>query len=71
MSLTTMFERRIIPPYGLQGGENGAPFHVELVASDGTRRELPGKVNVRLGKGDTVVIESSGGGGYGPPDNGT
>ena len=71
MSLTTMFERRIIPPYGLQGGEDGAPFHVELVASDGTRRELPGKVNVRLGKGDTVVIESSGGGGYGPPNNGT
>jgi len=68
MSLTTMFERRIIPPYGLQGGEDGAPFHVDLVTSDGTHRELPGKVNVRLEKGDTVVIESSGGGGYGPPD---
>ncbi len=68
MSLTTMFERRIIPPYGLQGGEDGAPFRVELVTEDGTRRELPGKTNVRLKRGDTVVMESSGGGGYGPPD---
>ncbi len=67
MSLTTMFERRIIPPYGLQGGADGAPFRVDVIAADGERRELPGKTNVRLGRGDTVVIESSGGGGYGIP----
>lgn len=67
MSLTTMFERRIIPPYGLQGGEDGAPFRVDVIGADGTQRELPGKTNVRLGRGDTVVMESSGGGGYGKP----
>lgn len=67
MSLTTMFERRIIPPYGLQGGDDGKPFHVELIAADGTQRELPGKINVRLGRGDRIVIETSGGGGYGAP----
>ncbi len=67
MSLTTMFERRIIPPYGLQGGADGAPFRVDLISADGTRRELPGKTNVRLGRGDIVVMESSGGGGYGAP----
>ena len=30
MSLTTMFERRVIPPWGLAGGEAGAPFRCEL-----------------------------------------
>ena len=67
MSLTTMFERRIIPPYGLQGGEDGAPFRVNLITADGRRKELPGKTNIRLGNGDRVILESSGGGGYGAP----
>ena len=67
MSLTTMFERRIIPPYGLQGGEDGAPFRVNLITADGRHKELPGKTNIRLGNGDRVILESSGGGGYGAP----
>ena len=25
MSVTSMFERRVVPPYGLQGGAAGAP----------------------------------------------
>jgi N-methylhydantoinase B len=67
MSLTTMFERRIIPPYGLQGGEDGALFRVNLITADGRRKELPGKTNIRLRNGDRVILESSGGGGYGAP----
>ena len=65
-----MFERRVIPPYGLQGGEPGAPFRVTVTTAAGERYELPGKANVRLRKGDLVVVESCGGGGYGPPDKG-
>ena len=67
MSLTTMFERRIVPPYGLQGGDNGAPFRVTLHHAAGGSRELRGKENLSLSKGDRVVMETSGGGGYGPP----
>jgi len=67
MSVTTMFERRVIPPYGLQGGAPGAPFRVTVTTASGETYELPGKANVRLGKGDLVVVESCGGGGYGPP----
>ena len=70
MSLTTMFERRIIPPYGLQGGEDGALFRVYLITTDGQCTGLPGKTNVRLGNGDRVILESSGGGGYGAPPEG-
>ncbi len=68
MSVTSMFERRVIPPYGLQGGDPGAPFKVTIVESSGRSYELPGKANIRLGIGDLVIVESCGGGGYGKPD---
>jgi len=67
MSVTTMFERRVVPPYGLRGGEPGAPFRVAVARADGETIELPGKANLRLGRGDLVIVESCGGGGYGPP----
>jgi len=67
MSVTTMFERRVVPPYGLQGGEPGAPFRVRARRATGECDELPGKANVRLGRDDLVIVESCGGGGYGPP----
>jgi N-methylhydantoinase B len=64
LSLTTMFERRVVVPYGLQGGADGAPFRVTLHRA-GTSRELSGKENLALAVGDRVVMETSGGGGYG------
>jgi N-methylhydantoinase B len=70
MGMTTMFERRVVPPYGLQGGEPGAPFRVTLVRASGERIELPGKTHVRLARDDLVILESCGGGGYGPPQGG-
>jgi len=69
MTLTTMFERRVVPPYGLQGGADGATFRVTLQRGD-TRRELRGKENLALRKRDRVVMETSGGGGYGSPVSG-
>lgn len=68
MSVTSMFERRVVPPYGLHGGEPGAPFRVTIEDSGGAIREMPGKANVRLSAGDLVIVESCGGGGYGAPD---
>lgn len=65
LSLTTMFERRIVPPWGLAGGAAGAPFRCELHAADGTVRELRGKENRVVRRGDRVVLFTSGGGGYG------
>ncbi len=65
MSVTSMFERRLVPPYGLHGGEPGAPFHVAITLADGSVREMPGKTNIRLNVGDLVTVESCGGGGYG------
>jgi len=65
MSVTTMFERRVVPPYGLEGGSPGATFRVGVTFAEGGEVELPGKTNVRLDAGDLVIVESCGGGGYG------
>ncbi len=65
MSLTSMFERAVVPPYGLQGGEPGALFRVTVIPVNGESYRLPGKANVELSKGDRVIVESCGGGGYG------
>jgi N-methylhydantoinase B len=70
LSLTTMFERRVVPPYGLQGGKAGLPFRVTLHQAAGGSRELSGKENLPLAVGDRVVIETSGGGGYGAGTSG-
>ena len=67
MSVTSMFERRVVPPYGLQGGEAGAPFKVTIRKANGGESDMPGKANIRLQAGDVVVVDSCGGGGYGPP----
>lgn len=65
MRVTTMFERRVVPPYGLQGGEPGAPFRVTLLRVSGERVDVPGKTHIRLEKDDRIILESCGGGGYG------
>jgi N-methylhydantoinase B len=65
-TLTTMLERRVIPPWGAFGGAEGRPFRITLARGD-ARRDLKGKETVRLEPGDVVLIETSGGGGYGDP----
>lgn len=67
VSLTTMFERAVVPPYGLEGGKPGALFKATLTKASGARQTLRGKQNIQIGKGDLVVVESCGGGGYGRP----
>jgi len=67
LTLTSMFERAVVPPYGLAGGAPGAPFEVEVVPAAGAPYRLPGKATVRLARGDRVVVRSCGGGGYGRP----
>ena len=64
-ALTTMFERAVVPPYGLDGGEPGATFAATLRRTSGEEIRLRGKQNIRIAKGDLVVVESSGGGGHG------
>ncbi len=67
VTLTSMLERRVVPPYGLAGGRDGAPYRITVNPGTPRAREIKGKQTVALTDGDLVVIETSGGGGYGPP----
>jgi len=64
-TVAILSERRRFAPYGLHGGEPGQPGE-NLVISDGVERRLPGKVNIRVKKGDVLSIRTPGGGGWGP-----
>jgi N-methylhydantoinase B len=66
VTLTTMLDRRVVPPYGIVGGEAAAPFKITLNPGPGAR-DIRGKETLTLHQGDLVVIDTCGGGGYGPP----
>src|SRR5467141_1283867 len=59
-------ERRALRPKGLAGGQDGRPGR-NFLRRDGRQRTLPAKVTFELRRGDVVVIETPGGGGWGPP----
>ena len=66
VQLTLLAERRRFRPYGLQGGGEGAAGATWVVKSgSGDEMRLPGKCSRRLDAGDTVRIETPGGGGWG------
>jgi N-methylhydantoinase B len=58
-------DRRRFAPYGLNGGSDGTPGRNWLRDKDGAVRELPGKVSFTLRAGETVGVETPGGGGWG------
>lgn len=67
-SLSTMFERFKYPPGGIGGGRPGSLSRTTLSRADGSVVALRSKVSgVRIAQGDVVRIETSGGGGCGPP----
>ncbi len=58
-------ERRKIAPYGLNGGSNGAKGLNIKRKSDSEEVVLPGRAIVNFKAGETLVIYTPGGGGYG------
>ncbi|MCS7083180.1 MAG: hydantoinase B/oxoprolinase family protein [Bacteroidetes bacterium] len=64
--ITILAERRRRPPYGLAGGEPGAPGKAIWI-HQGRRRRLSGKVSFWAQAGDRIRIETPGGGGWGAP----
>jgi 5-oxoprolinase (ATP-hydrolysing) len=67
MIVSTLSGHRRVAPYGMAGGAPGelGRNHVERV--DGGTVELAGCGSAELRPGDTLVIETPGGGGYGRP----
>jgi len=68
-TLSIMAERNKIKPWGLAGGHGGAVGEYILVRSDGSETKLPSKCTISISRGDTLIIRTPGGGGYGDPKN--
>jgi N-methylhydantoinase B len=64
VTVSLVTERRTRGPWGLAGGGDGAPGR-NLLIRDGVETELPGKTTLRLRRGDRLVVETPGGGGWG------
>ena len=64
-SATLLAESRKRAPYGINGGQPGAPGEDYLIR-EGKKTRIPGKTQLELQKGDRLRIETPGGGGYGP-----
>jgi N-methylhydantoinase B/oxoprolinase/acetone carboxylase alpha subunit len=57
--------RRTRPPYGAAGGQSGSMGRNVWIRS-GVSTALPPTATFRVGAGDRLVIETPGGGGWGP-----
>jgi 5-oxoprolinase (ATP-hydrolysing) len=67
MTVSTLASHRRIPPYGMAGGSPGALGAARVERADGTVRHLARSDSTLVEAGDVLVIETPGGGGYGPP----
>lgn len=68
MTLSVLTERRVHRPPGLAGGLPGARGKNTLRRMDGRTINLGPKTAVPVEPGDTFILETPGGGGYGSPD---
>jgi N-methylhydantoinase B/oxoprolinase/acetone carboxylase alpha subunit len=65
MTAAILSGHRLIPPFGLAGGEPGEIGRNWVERRDGTIEELDGKAEVQMLPGDVLAIETPGGGGFG------
>ena len=65
VTLTSMLDRRVVPPWGVAGGTDAQPFRITINPGPNAR-DFGGKATTTLKQGDLVLIETCGGGGYGP-----
>ncbi len=65
-SYTVLADRVRFPAWGLFGGRSGKTARYVLISENG-ETDLPSKATVQLEAGQSVRLESCGGGGYGSP----
>ncbi len=65
MTAAILSSHRVLPPFGLAGGESGAVGRNAVERQDGTVEPLEGTAAVEMQPGDVFIIETPGGGGYG------
>lgn len=67
ITVSILSERRVLPPNGSNGGENGAPGLNILSTVGGRDINLGGKNTIGVQRGDRLTINTPGGGGWGSP----
>ena len=66
-TLSVLAERTKIRPWGLQGGKPGGLGEYRIVKKNGDAVALPSKCTTQIEEGDTLIVHTPGGGGYGDP----
>jgi len=66
MTASMLSGHRIVPPYGVDGGRSGKLGRNYVERRDGSVTEQEGTDSTEVHEGDVYVIETPGGGGYGP-----
>jgi N-methylhydantoinase B/oxoprolinase/acetone carboxylase alpha subunit len=67
VTFTHRGERHFSAAQGLAGGQAGASARSVIRRADGREEVIPSKALTVLNKGDRVIVETPGGGGYGDP----
>ena len=67
MTVNILSSRRVIAPFGVDGGDPGSVGRNRIFRSDGRIEEMAGNSQAEVGPGDVFEIATPGGGGYGPP----
>ncbi len=67
MTAAILSGHRRVPPFGQAGGAAGKVGHSWIQRRDGSREDLGSTATVEMAAGDTFVIETPGGGGFGNP----
>ena len=68
VTVTTLSNHRIIPPFGVDGGAPGKVGHNWVELPDGEIREMKGNDEIDLPPGAVFGMNTPGGGGWGAPD---
>jgi N-methylhydantoinase B len=74
-AISSIADRQVIPPWGIDDGEPGRPNRFSFIAKDGSVTSLQAHfglesnskfTNLPLDSGEGLLVEAGGGGGYGP-----
>jgi 5-oxoprolinase (ATP-hydrolysing) len=71
MTAAILSNRRRVPPFGVAGGEPGALGANRVERAGGAVETLGATATVQMSAGDVFVVETPGGGGYGPRAKGS
>ncbi len=66
MTVSILSSHRVVPPFGLCGGQSGQTGRNRLQSPSSKQpTALPGRISLKVQAGDCLTIETPGGGGYG------